>query len=103
MEMEGLEVIDAVDGEEGLKKFSEEKPDLILLDIIMPKMDGITMLRELRQRAEGKDAPVIILTNLSDADSIEASIKSGVSDYLVKADWKIGDLMEKIKQRLGSS
>ena len=101
LEKEGIEPIFAVDGEEGLRVCAEKNPDLILLDIIMPKMDGITMLRELRKTKLGKNMPVIILTNLSDAEKVEASIAGGVMDYLVKADWKISDLITRVKSRLG--
>ena len=64
-------------------------------------MDGITMLIKLREDAWGKNVPVIILTNLSDDEMVTRSIQNGVHDYLVKADWKLEDLVEKIKKKLG--
>lgn len=96
----GFYTIKAMDGKEGLKKSLKEKPDLILLDIILPKMDGLTMLKKLRQDKWGKDAKVIILTNLSDGDSVAAALKSGVYDFLVKADWKLADVVKKVKERM---
>ena len=64
-------------------------------------MDGITMLIKLREDTWGKNVPVIILTNLSDDEMVTRSIQNGVHDYLVKADWKLEDLVEKIKKKLG--
>jgi len=96
----GYEVIEACNGKDGLEKIQKEKPDLILLDLIMPKMDGMTMLKELRDREVGKDIPVIILTNLSDTDKAGDAIKANVRDYLIKSDWTLDDLLEKINGRL---
>ena len=98
---EGFSVIVARDGEEGLEKALAEHPDLILMDIIMPKMDGITVLKKLRQDSWGKNAPVIILTNLNTAEAVEDSIASGAYDYLVKIDYTLEDLVKIIKKRLG--
>jgi CheY-like chemotaxis protein len=97
---QGFGVIEARDGEEGLQKALAEHPDLILMDIIMPKMDGITVLKKLRQDHWGKDVPVIILTNLNTAEAVENSIASGVYDYLVKIDYTLDDLADIIKRRL---
>ncbi len=97
---EGFSVIRAMDGEVGLKMVSDEKPDLILLDIIMPKMDGITMLKKLRESEDGKNIPVIILTNLSDSEKNTEMTEKGVLDFLIKTNWKLDDVVKKIKQRL---
>ncbi|MBI3485523.1 response regulator [Candidatus Daviesbacteria bacterium] len=97
---EGFSVQMASDGEEGLRSALSEHPDLILLDIVMPTMDGVTMLKKLREDDWGQKANVIILTNLSDAEKMEESLKAGVHDYLIKADWKLEDLVEKIKIKL---
>jgi len=97
---EGFEVFLAHDGEEGLKKSLEEHPELILLDIIMPKMDGVTMLKKLREDDWGKDVPVILLTNLSESEKIAEATKQGVYDYLIKSDWKINDVVKKVRERL---
>ncbi|MBU0976241.1 MAG: response regulator [Patescibacteria group bacterium] len=97
---EGFSVIEASDGEEGLMKAKDEKPEVILLDIVMPKMDGITMLKELRGSDWGKDIPVFLLTNLSDMDKISESVQIGISGYMIKSDWKLEDVVKKVKEKL---
>lgn len=95
---EGFNIIEAKNGQEGLKLALNKKPDLILLDIVMPRMDGLSMLKELRQDDWGKKVPVIILTNLSDVDY---DIKEhNVSDYLIKSDWNLQDIVKKVRDRL---
>ena len=98
---EGFYVAVAKNGEEGLEEAFLEKPDLILLDIIMPKMDGITMLKKLQNDERGKKIPVIILTNLSDPDSVYDSIDNGAYNYLVKTDWSMEDVVKKVRGKLG--
>lgn len=95
----GHDVTVAGDGEEGLKHAIENYPDLILLDIRMPKMDGMTMLKQLRQDAWGKNAKVIILTNLDANDQI---LKGVVEDhptyYMIKSNTKPEAVLERIKE-----
>ncbi len=98
---EGFVVLQAKDGQEGLDSALTNHPDLILLDIIMPIMDGMTMLDKLRQDPWGKSVPVILLTNLSEVDEVAASLRQGVYDYLVKSDWKLADIVNKVKHKLG--
>lgn len=97
----GFTVFEARNGKEGLQNAVQKKPDLILLDIVMPVMDGMTMMKALRKDAWGKNAAIILLTNLSANDKI---IEGIVSDeplyYLVKSDWKIGNVVAKIKESL---
>ena len=95
----GFEVIESTDGIDGLAKALSIHPDLILLDILMPKMDGLTMLEKLRRDAWGKTVPVMILTNLNDATNVAAAIDS-VNEYLVKVDWKVEDIIKRIKEKL---
>jgi len=99
---EGFRVLQARNGEEGLESALRDHPDLILLDIIMPKMDGITMLEKLNQSADpwGKKIEVIFLTNLSDISNIEKVSQLGTNEYLVKSDWKIEDVVKKVKEHL---
>lgn len=98
----GINIIEAKNGDEGLKLALKEHPDVIVLDLVMPKMDGFEMLKKLRKDEWGKDAEVIVLTNLSE-ESAEAKIfKNGVSEYLIKADWTIDDLIEKVQKKLKS-
>lgn len=93
-------VLSAKDGQEGLNRARADHPDLILLDIILPVMDGMNMLYELRKDFWGKTVPVILLTNLSEAQKVAESLRQGVSDYLVKSDWKLEDIVKKVKDKL---
>ncbi|MFH1425981.1 MAG: response regulator [Candidatus Kerfeldbacteria bacterium] len=98
---EGFNVIEASNGEEGLKFALSKSPDLILLDIIMPRLDGISMLRKLREDPKGADIPVIILTNLSDETQQLNLDDTHVLDYLIKTDWSLEDVVSKAKKHLG--
>ena len=97
----GLTVLTAVNGQNGLDMALAQHPDLILLDIIMPVMDGMTMLRELRKDPWGKSVRVMLLTNLSEAGRADESFEQEVYDYLVKSDWKLEDIVNKVKGKLG--
>jgi CheY-like chemotaxis protein len=97
----GLKVFSAVDGQQALTLALEKHPDLILLDILMPNMDGKSFMTHLRQDEWGKDAPVVILTNLGPSDhDAKAIANDNPSDYLVKANYSIDDVIDKIKQYL---
>lgn len=100
LKKENFETMEAADGEEGLKSALKLKPDLILLDIVMPVMDGLTMLHKLKADDEGKDMPVIILTNLGDLDKMAEAVEKGVCSYIVKADFTIESLVKRIKELL---
>lgn len=105
-EREGFEIVEAVNGADGLRMAIEKQPDLILLDIVMPVMDGWTMLQKIREFNEwGKKVPVIILTNLSSDNDQQMSriTKFEPSYFLVKSDWKIQDVVEKVIERLGGA
>jgi DNA-binding response OmpR family regulator len=97
---ENLSILEAKNGEEGLALAIKEHPDLIILDIILPKMDGFVTLEKLRQDPWGKEAKVIILSNLSDKKYVLDSFRNEVYDYIVKTDIKIDDLASKIKAKL---
>ncbi|KKU14485.1 MAG: OmpR family two-component response regulator [Parcubacteria group bacterium GW2011_GWB1_45_9] len=101
--VEGFGVLTAENGEDGLKVALDEKPDLILLDLIMPKKTGLEMMHELRKDPDyGKKVPIIILTNLSANDKVSGEVsEEEPSYYLVKADWKIEDVVRKVKETLG--
>lgn len=99
----GLVVFSAWNGREGLALALKEKPDIILLDIMMPVMDGLTMMDKLRAADEyGKTVPVILLTNRSpdEEDVLQAVRKNEPEYFLVKSDWKIDQVIVKIKERL---
>jgi len=97
---EGVRVQQARDGKEGLKKSIKFHPKLILLDILMPGMDGMEMLRRLRKDKWGKNAQVIVLTNLSYEVKEEEALKEGVTEYWVKSDWKIDDIAKEVKKKI---
>lgn len=97
----GYSIEGAANGEEGLAKVKSFKPDLVLLDLVMPKMDGMEALKKLKEDDETKDVPVIILTNLSDYERISEALSLGAKDYLVKANYSLSDLLEKVKTVLG--
>ena len=97
-------VLTATNGRDGLELALREKPDLILLDILMPVMDGLTMMDQLRTKdLYGKKVPIILLTNLSASEEkiIQAIAKNEPAYYLVKSDWDLSGVIEKIKERLG--
>lgn len=100
LEMENYTVISAYDGKTGLEAARKEKPDLILLDLILPQMDGFEVLRELKKSPETKDIPVIILTNLEQSQSVEKTIEFGPLNYLVKANYNLDEIIAKIKELL---
>jgi len=97
---QGYETVRAKNGKEGLEIAFNQKPDLILLDIVMPVMDGITMLYKLRDDERGKSIPVMLLTNLSDPNAIADGVEERADGYFVKSDWKLHDIMEVIDKRL---
>lgn len=97
---EGFEVSEALDGEDGLKKIKKEKPDLVLLDIILPMLDGFEVLARLKGDAEVKDIPVVILSNLGQKDEVERGLKLGAVDYLVKANFTPSEIIAKLKKLL---
>lgn len=97
----GYGVLQARDGVEGYEMALNEKPDLILLDIKIPKMDGVAMAKKLREDEWGKTAKIIILTNLSDSNEIKEALDAGVYEYLVKSDWKIEDIVKKVEEKIG--
>ena len=98
----GFKVLRARDGMEGLSMARKERPDLILLDLLLPKMGGIDMLRKLREDPKNKNIPVIIFSNYSDNDKIASAMELGANDYLVKSNWKLEDVMQKVKEKLGA-
>ncbi|MCK5084998.1 MAG: response regulator [Candidatus Pacebacteria bacterium] len=98
---EGYNVLSALDGMLGLDLALKEKPDLILLDVILPKMDGFEVLKKLREN--DSQIPIIILTNLSDISDIQKALDLGATTYLVKADFHLDDVLKKIKETLSKN
>ena len=98
---ENFQALSALDGEVGLEMAKKEIPDLILLDIILPKKDGYEVLDELKKDEKTKDIPVILLTNLESQEDIVKAFEKGATTYLVKSDYKLQDVVKKIKTALG--
>lgn len=99
-ELENFKVLAAEDGEKGLKMAIKENPDIILLDIMLPKMDGMEVLKKLKVDSKTKNIPVILLTNLSQKNEIEQAMSLGANDYLIKAHFMPSEVVEKIKNIL---
>jgi len=97
-EMEGYKVSVADNGEVGLADAKKKKPDIILLDILLPKMDGFTVLEKLKADESTKKIPVILLTNLGQKDDVEKGLKLGAVDYLIKAHFKPSETVEKVRK-----
>ena len=100
LNLEGFEVNLAGDGEKGLKMVKEKKPDLVLLDIVLPKMDGFEVLKKIKASSQVKDVPVILLTNLSQKDEVKRGLDLGADDYLIKAHFMPSEVVKKIKQAI---
>ncbi|MCX6766713.1 MAG: response regulator [Candidatus Moranbacteria bacterium] len=96
---EGYETASAFDGEEGVQKSRTEKPDLILLDLILPKKDGFEVLSEIKN-SPSKNIPVLILTNLEEIDNVQKALDLGAKTFMVKSDFSLRDIIEKIKENL---
>ena len=94
--------LEASNGQEGVNLALEKHPDLILLDLLMPVMDGMTALKFIREDQWGKNVPVVILTNVSATEEslVEGMVKYKPEFYLVKSDWKIHDVIDKIEKML---
>ncbi len=97
---EGFDVKHAENGKDGLSMAAEFSPQLILLDVVMPKMDGFEALKALKKDAKLKDVPVILLTNLGQKDDVEKGMKLGAVDYVVKAHFTPSEVVTKVKETL---
>lgn len=98
-EREGIAVVGAQNGEEGLALIEKEKPDLILLDIMMPVMDGLQVAQKMKEN--NITTPVIFLTHLTDADSISKALEIIPSDYIIKSDMPVDKIIAETKKKLG--
>jgi len=98
LEQSGYEVKSAFDGQSGLALIKQFKPAMVLLDLILPKKDGFEVLQEIKNDPETKDIPVIVLTNLESSHDVEKAIKLGATTYLVKANYELHEVVEKIKE-----
>jgi len=98
---EGYDVQEAVDGEDGVRKAKEVKPDIILLDLILPGIDGFEVLVKIKEDSNLEGVPVVILSNLGQRDDVERGLKLGAVDFLIKAHFTPGEIIEKINKILG--
>jgi DNA-binding response OmpR family regulator len=98
----GYEVISTLDGELGLISAKTRKPDMILLDLILPKKNGFEVLKELKADPETASIPVVVLTNLSEMGDIGKVLEYGVTTYLVKSDQSLSDIFAVVEKVLGS-
>ncbi|MBU0546987.1 response regulator [Patescibacteria group bacterium] len=101
LSQDGYHVNSALDGETGFKLAQSEKPDLVLLDLVLPKLHGLEVLKKIRENIETKKIPVVILTNLESMQDIEKTMELGATNYLIKANYSLKDLLIKIKEILG--
>ena len=97
---EGFDVEYAQDGKEAIEKICEIQPDIVLLDILMPKMNGIEVLKKIRADKKIKNTPVIILTNANEKDHVSKAMEMGANDYLIKASFTPDEIVSKIKETL---
>jgi len=101
LSQEGYEVLSALNGQDGLQLAQSKKPDLVLLDLILPKLHGFDVLKRMKGDPKTKAIPVIVLTNLEGIEDIEKALELGATTYLVKANYSLNELTTKIKQVLG--
>ena len=94
------ELILARDGEEGVAKALTTQPDLILMDVVMPKMNGFEAMKQLRENAQTRSVPIVMVTSKAEAESMEAGYQNGCSDYIIKPIDQL-ELMMKVKNLLG--
>ena len=100
LKKKGYEVISAVDGEDALAKARDHQPDLVLLDVMMPKLNGFDVLQALKGETGLRDIPVIMLTNLEQPSDIKRARDAGAHSYLVKSNMNLDDLAARIKDAL---
>ena len=100
LEEAGFEIISAFNGEDAVALVKSSKPDLILLDIILPKKDGFEVMADLKLDEKIQKVPVVLLTNLESAENIQKAFDAGATTYLVKSNYKLEDIVKKIKEIL---
>jgi DNA-binding response OmpR family regulator len=99
-ELEGFKISVADNGEKGLMDAKKKKPDIILLDILLPKLDGFSVLEKLKKDPATKMIPVILLTNLGQKDDVQKGLDAGAVDYLIKAHFKPSEIVDKVNEIL---
>ena len=97
LRQEGFKVLSALNGEIGIRLAKEKKPDLIIVDLVLPKRNGFEVIEDLKEDEGTKDIPIIVLTNLEDLKGIQRAIDLGATTYLVKSNYRLEEVVEKIK------
>lgn len=100
---EGFKVIISLDGKQALEELNKKVPDLMLLDLIMPVMDGFSVLEGIKDDPKFKNLPIIITSNLEQQEDVKRGLSLGAKDYLIKSDISLSELVKKIKSLLGAS
>lgn len=100
LSLEGFEIMEAIDGEEGLRMIREHKPELVLLDLVLPGIDGFDVLAKMQTERGLSSIPVIILSNLGQKEDVQRGLKLGAVDYLIKAHFTLGEVITKIENVL---
>lgn len=94
---EGFEVAEAVDGEKGIEIIKESHPDLVILDLLLPSIDGFEVLSKVKSDATTAQTPFLVLSNLGQQEDIERGLRLGASDFLIKSQFDIDQIMDKVK------
>ena len=102
LRQQGYAVISALDGEAGLEAIRKERPDLVLLDLILPKKHGMDVFREMHADPATASIPVIVLSNVESSDTVRQALELGAKAYLVKTNYSLDEVLEKVKTVLGS-
>ncbi len=100
LSLEGFDVQIAGDGEAGVREVKAVLPDIVLLDILLPKKDGFTVLKEIKEDPKVKHIPVVLLTNLGQKDDVDRGLSLGAADYLIKAHFMPSEVVDKVKKIL---
>jgi DNA-binding response OmpR family regulator len=98
----GFRTLEAADGEEAVALAANAHPDLILLDIVLPKLNGLAAAERIRKTERGKDVPIIMLTSLQDIYTIEAATTREIFEFLVKKDWTIEEVVAKVRAKFAN-
>ena len=100
-EMEGFKVSVASNGEKGLADMKKKMPDVVLLDVLLPKMDGFAVLEAAKADATTKNIPIILLTNLGQKDDVQRGLAGGAEDYLIKTHFQPSEVVDKVRKVIG--
>jgi DNA-binding response OmpR family regulator len=101
LRQKGFSVLRAMDGETGVRLAKQEQPNIVLLDLVLPKKEGFEVLKELKKDDETKNIPIIVLTNLEGMEDIDKAMSSGATTYLVKTQYNLEEILKKIEEIIG--